>query len=441
MSHGLATIVTILLTGLAWGDEPGTPLERALDRLRDLESRTASIELVDAPADEAFAELASQAGVPVWVDWESLRALGIRDRDRVTVHVPAAPASTALHAITLALGDATERPVIEADAGRIVVTSRRGAEPLRHTRVYDLRRVLRDEAAITVAEEALRESLQAADPIEHGPIEHGPIDDGPMDETPGEGAPGDPIEPTGPPPMRRDVPVLPPEGLAPRRAPIPPPHLPPVPDLPDPPQVEAAPAPRLPRLVRLLMDHVDPDTWVGLGGVQAKMDETDGLLVVTASPRIHLELERLVDQLNTMQVESVPVEIVVVRVPGAPYELLRRRLGPGSAALARAVVELADSTVLWRSRTIASPNHVASAACSAGSASTSVVIEPSFERTLGRVTLVTSVEVTDGGRTSSVQGAVVTGTHGAGLLELPATPAPSGGAGETTQLLVVLLIG
>ena len=64
------------------------------------------------------------------------------------------------------------------------------------------------------------------------------------------------------------------------------------------PHWDRPPATELQEIIDLIRDTIRPDTWRSNGGDVAHLTELDGRLVITATPRMHLEIERLLDMLS-----------------------------------------------------------------------------------------------------------------------------------------------
>ncbi|MFO0875074.1 MAG: hypothetical protein U0575_14030 [Phycisphaerales bacterium] len=97
------------------------------------------------------------------------------------------------------------------------------------------------------------------------------------------------------------------------------------------------------------MQHIDPESWLETGGGGARIDEHDGVLMVTATPRVHRTLRDLLGRLHALHPTAVEIETTIARIDRARLDLLRRRHAPGTAALARAVAGATDAVTLWRS--------------------------------------------------------------------------------------------
>jgi hypothetical protein len=312
-----AAMIALVAPAVATND-----LADSLQLLERLERTRVTIDVSETPIDQVLAELAAAAGVQIRTDWSALEALTVDADDRVSFSVRDVPADAAIAALLSSIGLPGEHPLHDVGSGQVVVTTIDRMAALRRTDVYDLRPLLGDGAAETALDAALldrdrRATTTAADPTSTDPAS-------PHSSEP---APSPPAAPPAPPA---------------------PPAAGPGESAPAPPDESTVTRSRGARLVALILDHVDPEAWLTAGGLRGRMDERDGTLIVTATPRTHRQVRGVLAQLAALRPTTLAMEVAVVEIDRTVLELARRRHRPGSAALARAILATEGVAIPWR---------------------------------------------------------------------------------------------
>ena len=377
----------------------GADLAESMALLERLERVQVSIDASDERLDRVVADLAAAAGVVIRVDWDALDTLGVDSDDRISLTVRDVSAESALHALTLSVGLAGDHPIHDAAGGQVVITAANRSGPLRCTDVYDLRPLL----ASSDAESALRAQVEAREAAEEARSRDSQAD---------EGAPKPPPHPLlGPDPVDQGGGA--PAGGAADGADAPP---------------RSPPASRAARLARLILEHVDPEAWMSAGGLRGRIDDQGDTLVVTASPRVHRQVRRLLNQLTSLQSGSLQVEMAVVAVDRGALDLATRRHDPGSPALARAVLALAAPAagtdpptgaapgLAWRTTAPASPGTPITAKRRDGDRAITFVATPGPVGPDGRVQLAIRCAVTGPDGERSVETTTSVAAHGGAVV-------------------------
>ena len=123
-------------------------LDASLRALREAERSRASIDRSNSTVEAVLAELQATTKIPLRVDWSALERLGIDRDDPFEFHASDLSPKLLLEAIAMSLGSEIERPVVDAGAGQIVLTTDAGRTSLRATAVYDVADVLFDPTLI-----------------------------------------------------------------------------------------------------------------------------------------------------------------------------------------------------------------------------------------------------------------------------------------------------
>lgn len=297
-------------------------LAESLRLLRGLESRSVVFETWETPLEEVAEELERAIGVPLRIDWEALRRLGVTPDLEISLRQRGGTAAALLSTLCLTLGDEWERPVVDAGGGQVILTTQAATAELRRSDVYDLRplrEIVSAEAAVQGPRGLSPPPATTSAPVGATGLEATPTQDAPPEPVPG-AAPDESSQPssTGSSKLGED-------------------------------DSTAAAADSTHRaLMDLLVDHVDPEAWTMLGGNRAAIGERGGMLVLTASPRIHLQVRTLLDRIASLRPESVELDVLVVAIPRQVLELITRRHEPGRFALLDAVRQAPGVDRLWR---------------------------------------------------------------------------------------------
>lgn len=277
------------------------------------------IDAREESAERVLASLQSQLPIRLEADWPALQMVGVSRHDDVTLRAADTTARSAIEWLLQELGDEFERPVLEAHAGRAVITTRRAAAEYRLPVVYDLRDLVADTQSwgVVFGEAA------AGSSADHGKDE--------AESEPESDLPPDPEAPPDADASTAEPPADPPAIVAPRTP------------------SEA--------LMRIIIDHIDPEAWYSYGGDRAKIDLYGDVLIVTAAPSIHRDIIALTEQLRGLQQSSVTIELALVELPSQTLDRLRRRYNASGAALVQALMLDRSSTVLWRCSPVVAVDH------------------------------------------------------------------------------------
>lgn len=290
----LVLVLTVPIGGRGHADE----LARSLELIERLETSITSVTLDQVPLPDVLAELSDRLDCSVEADWDALDMIGIDQRDDLSLQLSRQSGLAVLSAVALMLGDAYDRPVFEAHAGRMILTSVEATAGMRETTAYDVRDILADTSLMQrLRESAARES----------------------DETGSEEA-TDAIEPPVDPTK-----LMPPDW----------PKPPPIEGLPEDGEIIRRPPTPGEELINLITDHVDPEAWQNFGGSRAKTTDHAGVLLVTAPPMTHHRLRGALGQLRRAIGLTVRLEALLLELPTEAFESIMRSEGrrPIRAAL------------------------------------------------------------------------------------------------------------
>lgn len=395
-------------------------LERALALFDLLDATTISVDYRNQPLQDVIDDLNANLPVPVRADWESLERLQIDAEQPVTLRIDRGSASSALAGLMVVLGDEFSRPVYEAHADQIIITTAHGTAPMRLTAVYDVRDLLANTALV----QQLREQRPMAEiEPEHQtePTNESSIDDAANDEVNDPEPPSDDASPMEEPTPPSDVPATAPGSNTPfLRLPIgdalPLPHF-----------DDLAPTASSPgeELLLLIFEHVDPEAWFDLGGDRAKATEIDGVLMVTAPPSTHRRLRDAIERLRLANPANLAFDAAIVELPQEVFEQLSRQRGEGGA-LAAAIRREPQATTLWQtSNPVALGNSLQITSVS-GLVEIALSLQPEFDQTAGliRITVEASTNAPDDKRRIATSIAFAGNQHGE-VLEIPAARQPA----------------
>ncbi len=378
-------------------------LDQSIQMLERLDSMPFTAEYRDESLAEVIDDLNGHLPVPLRADWESMERLGVRRDDRVTLRLNPTVVSSVLAALVMTLGDDFERPVIEAHAGQIVLTTLQGTAAMRMTEIYDVRdllantslmKQLREQAPASESEPPATQP-QPAEPPDHAPLE------------------------------------LPQRAFGRQRAgdkPIlPQPHF----------DDEGArePAPLTPgeRLYMLITDHVDPEAWMNFGGDRARVSDSNGVLMVTATPSVHRSFRAALAALRRANPTSIEISASIVDLPRATYEQLSRQTSTSSAVFAGSILHAGSAKLIWQTSAGVALGARLDVESAADSMSVRVVLSPTMDQSAGllNVGIEASTQAASDQRRVKTTLAL-TADQGCALIELaPAKP------NETVRLLVL----
>lgn len=133
-------------------------LEQALSLLDALDRASVTAHYESERLVDVIADLGTRLPMPLRLDEDALRRIGVTETDRVSLHLPQSTASSALSALATALGDQFDVPIYEVHAGQVVLTSTGGAALMALTDVYDVRDLLVDEHPVSMLRQADEEA-------------------------------------------------------------------------------------------------------------------------------------------------------------------------------------------------------------------------------------------------------------------------------------------
>lgn len=384
----------------AVGQVQSSDLETALAVLDVVETKSISVDYQQEPLAFIIDDLGERVGVPIRGDWSSLERLGIAPETRVSLRFASTRAATVLASLTLSLGDELERPVLESHAGQMMLTRVAALGVMRLTTVYDVRDLLADDALV--------KRLRAESP----PIEPDSKETDTAADEPSRDQPQIPHDvPDDRPPGVPDMPVLDPDTTA------------------------IKPLTPAEKLLLLITDHVDPEAWMNFGGNRALISETNGVLVVSATPTTHRKIRDALRLLRAAQTTAITVDAVVIDLPRANWDALERRFGRDASALASSLLTDKEAVVLWRGTEPVAEGRTLEVESAGSDTTIQLVIEPTADRTTGTLNVRCEAATTHGKDRRSVATTLRLASDArAAAFELPAaTPG-------TTMRFVVLTI-
>ena len=367
--------VCVLMVGLA--QPTSSDLADAMAVLDRVDAARISLDAHDEPLSQVILELGAQCGAPLRADWPALARLGVNPDTMLTLKVVPTSGLRAMSAVAVALGDEFERPVFEAHAGGMVFTTINGAAAMRLTGVYDVRDLLVDSALV----KELRESAPMLQP---SGVEPADVD---ADDQPGNA--GEAAGGAGP-ATGDDRPLSPGE-----------------------------------QLIMLVTDHIDPEAWANFGGDRSRISERDGVVILTAAPTIHRQLQAALDLLRKANPRNLVVEAAILDVPRGVYERISRVSGTSTAATSASFKSAPESVNLWRAAEPISLGGTLSTASSSKDTKVQVSISPHFDAEAGLLRIDVDASTNSNGDERHVKTtAALAGGASDTVVELPATGTP-----------------
>ncbi|HMN96081.1 MAG TPA: hypothetical protein PKC43_01390 [Phycisphaerales bacterium] len=223
--------------------------------------------------EQVVAYIRQVAEVPVYVDWKALDLIGVGRSDPVELHLGRTSGMIALERILEQVGTSDfERPQFSIEKGMLVISSEASLRKKTMTLVYDIRDLLFqvpyfDNAPRFDIDSAIRQGNQAVAGA------GGRFGSGEG----GEGG-GTPFGSPGRDPMR-----IPRDEL-------------------------------VREIVDIIQRQVDPEGWRELGGDTGSLQELNGNLIITNTPRNHREIEGLLTQLRAIRALQLNVEARLLTV-------------------------------------------------------------------------------------------------------------------------------
>jgi hypothetical protein len=393
------------LAGVALAAAPPVPddeLDRCLDLLDRIDRVSVSVDRNQSQLGELIDALDEQTDVPIRADWESLRRLGVRDYDEVELRLDRGPLSRVLAGVMLQLGDEFGRPTYEAFGGEIIITTKEATADMALTDIYDVRDLLADGHTL----DELRDSAPPIPTFEDEPHD---VDAGEGDD----GASGDP-EADSP-----DETTSPSSPLA----------LPEV-------EADRSPRQRTPgqELMILITEHVDPTAWLTAGGLTSRIDDRNGVVLVTAPSSTHRMFRDALRRLRLANPSMLRLEAAIADVPTQLLNRTVRRGDRDDAAAIRSLLEDPASTLVWRSASTVAIGETMAAESQRDATRVTISVTSHFDRTTGRLSLDVDASLLVPDDERSIHTTVVIPLRRGGvLLELAPTE-----PGERTRVLILL---
>ena len=215
--------------------------------------------------------------VEIYADWKALDGIGIRPEDEITLDLGRVPAEVALRRVLEQLGDRLDRPQFGVEDGMVVITTDDALRRRMVTIVHDIRDLLLEVPYFDNAPD-----FDLGDNITGGPASNGgsvrSFASGSIEseydraEMFGRGEKSSD-------PQRRSREQL----------------------------VE--------EIVQIIQDVVDPEQgWYDTSGQGGKIQELNGNLIITNTPRNHRAIEGLLDQLRTIRALQINIEARLLNV-------------------------------------------------------------------------------------------------------------------------------
>jgi type II secretory pathway component GspD/PulD (secretin)/tetratricopeptide (TPR) repeat protein len=236
-------------------------------------------------------------GAEIYADWKSLNTIGIRTDDEVTLELGRVTAEVALRRVLEQLGDNLDRPQFGVEDGMVVITTEDALRKRKVTLVYNISDLLLE---VPYFDNAPDFDLGTA--ISGGPNQvSGSFGNG--DDAPGEVFGGNS---RGDDPRRNSRDEL------------------------------------VDEIITIIQDVVDPERgWFDTSGEGGKIQELNGNLIITNTPRNHRAIEGLLNQLRTIRALQINVEARLLTVDMEWFESIGMDMdlyfntNPGMTDLAR----------------------------------------------------------------------------------------------------------
>ena len=382
MSIHVAAIGAALLFGAAGqaNSESAQPeaqqagIDTDLALLDELDRVAVSCDYTDVDLSEVAKDLSAKLPASLMLDREGLRAIGVRDDDRVSLQAGPMAASALLDALTRELASGLDQPVWDVHRGTIVLTSEDDTEKLRSLHVYDVRDL--------VADDSLLGELRATRAAVPGAAQGEAADVGEDEE-------------------EADLPVF----------------------------------SRGHELLLIILEHLDPDAWVDMGGSRATITDHEGLVVVSAPSRLHRQFRDALRRLRDAHVHELRLQVQIIDLPRAKLdELSRQFLHDGELAVA--LPRDRNAIVRWQTLGTVATGSTLSMRSSSDDKMVEIDLKATFDRVTGRLSMDVNATMEDGADKRNATTAVeFQFSEGAAILELPAAE-----VSNTARVLIVRAI-
>ena len=219
--------------------------------------------------EQAVAFLRDVSGVEIYPDWKALELIGIDRGAPITLQLQDVTIEAALQRIMEQLGDDLDRPEFAVQDGMVVIASDEALDKRVITVVYDIRDLLFEVPYFDNAPQLDLEAALGQGNSGGGSGGGGGFGGGGGGNSGGGGAIFDEPE-AGPPRLSRQELVE--------------------------------------HIISIIQENVDPDGWRDLGGNTGSLQELNGNLIITNTPRQHREIEGLLSQLREIRALQINVE-------------------------------------------------------------------------------------------------------------------------------------
>jgi general secretion pathway protein D len=266
-------------------------VESPEDRLvaQRLDSTSVALDFSGNTFEQVIAFLEQVSGTSMYVDWKALDAIGIDREDEVTLRLASMPVRSALERVLEQLGqDDFERPKFDIQDGILAISSDAALRKRKEIVVYDIGDLLFEVPYYNNAPSLdLESALSQSDNASGGGFGGGGGGGGGIGGGGGRGGGGGGGGSGGSGGSLFDEPE-------------------------DEPEIDREAL--IQRIKDLIMDTVDPDGWFDNGGDTGTMQEFNGNLIITNTPRNHRLISDLLSQLREIRALQINVETRVLTV-------------------------------------------------------------------------------------------------------------------------------
>lgn len=381
--------VAAACVGLMWGppslaappEASPASIERDLAVLDELDTVMLAADFDDVRLSTLVHDLAERLPVPVMLDEESLRSIGVREDDHVSLRTGHVPASTALDALMRELASGLDQPTWEVHGGAIVVTSESGTHAMRSLVIYDVRDLIGDDSLLG--------ELRAA----RANIPDFGAGDGDANNDDGEERPR----------AEDDAPMANTSNLSAGH-----------------------------ELLLIILEHLDPDAWVDMGGSRATITDHQGLVAVTAPTRLHRQFRDALRRLRAAQAGELRLGVHVIDLPRQTLIALEKKY-QHEGELAVAMLREPAAVNIWQAVGTVATGAALELASDSDDRTVRVEVKAIYDRTAGALRMDVAAAMTLGADHREARTTVAFQfSEGAAILELPAA-LPS----DTARLVIV----
>ena len=195
---------------------------------------------------------------PMYVDWKALNTIGVAKDTPVDVHLAEMPASRALTRVLEQMGDDFERPEWVVEDGMVVVSTESALRRRTTTDVYDIRDLLAEIPQFDSAPELDRNAPGTQRRSYNGTNMSMASSDSLFDD-----------DDQADKPTREDT---------------------------------------IDRVVSIIQENIDPAGWQSMGGTTGRINEFNGNLIITNTPKNHQDITGLLSELREVRALQVNIE-------------------------------------------------------------------------------------------------------------------------------------